>query len=232
MRVAGVVQARMGSTRLAGKVMKPLAGAPLLQRLLERVGRSRRLDTLVVATSDRTRDDAVAALCGDMAVACFRGSEDDVLGRVLGAAESVDADIVVRLTADNPMVGADLVDYVLERFLPDVPPLVYAQNADDSGFPYGLFVEAITIGALRAADASRDPMDREHVTYFVRTRPDRFPSLLVTAPGRFGQDSVSVDTPEEYEKVKSLFEDLYARTPDFGFRDMMAADRSGERCAP
>lgn len=143
---------------------------------------------------------------------------------MLGAAEALEADVVVRLTGDNPMVGADLVDYVLDAFLPAAPPYVYAHTVDDTGFPYGLFVEAVTSGALREANESDDPQDHEHVTRYIRRRPERFPSLAVKAPGRFALDHVSIDTETEYRRVKSLFERMYRANPAFGFRDLMAVE--------
>lgn len=223
-RVVGLIQARMRSTRLPGKVLLPLAGAPLLQRLVERVGRAERLDALVVATGDGAADDKIAALCADLGVACHRGSESDVLGRMLEAGDAAGGDILVRLTADNPLVGGDLVDFVLDAFLPACPPYVYAQTVDETGFPYGLFVEAMTTAALRESAASTDPEDREHVTLCLRRQPERFPALAVKAPGRFTATHVSIDTGAEYERVKELFETFYARDPAFGFRALMRDD--------
>ncbi len=229
MRVVGIVQARMGSRRLPGKVLMPLAGAPMLQRLLERLQWSRRLDAVVVATSDLEADDPVAALTTGMGLPVSRGSEPDVLARMLDAAAQLQADIVVRLTGDNPLVDGTLVDYLLDGFLPDVPPLVYAQNVDGSGFPPGLSVEAISIEALRAAARSDEPDDREHVTLFVRRRSDIYPSLLVRSPRPAIPTAVTVDTLEDYTRVRALFERIYARNARFGFMEVLNALAKAER---
>ena len=223
MRVVAVIQARMGSSRLPGKVLAPLAGEPLLKRLIARVRPARRLDGLIVATSQAPADDAVAAVCAATGTACFRGSETDVLGRFIAAADSLDADIAVRLTGDNPAVDASLVDYVLDRALPHMPPAVYVHNVDDSGFPRGLYVEAATMAALRTAAGDADDTDREHVTWHLRRRPEAFPAVVVKAPGRFAEVSLTVDTHEDLRRLNDIFRSLYRSAPDFDFRAFMVA---------
>ncbi|MCB9946834.1 MAG: NTP transferase domain-containing protein [Rhodospirillaceae bacterium] len=220
-RLVGAIQARMGSTRLPGKVLLPLAGAPLLQRLVERVRRSQRLDALVVATTDTPADDPIADLCTRIDVPVHRGSEDDVLARMLGAAQRHAADILVRLTADNPMVDGGLVDLVADAMLAARPPPDYAHSVDGTGFPFGLFVEAATMASLNEAAREADAEEREHVTLFLRRRPGRYRMLAVTAPGPFALDRVTVDTAEEYEQVRALFEEHYRRDPAFSFRALL-----------
>ncbi len=214
----------MTSTRLPGKVLLPLAGAPLLQRLLERVRRSRRLDTLAVSTTRGPADDAVAALCHDLGIACFRGSETDVLDRMLKATEWLSGDVMVRLTGDNPMVGGDLVDHLIEAFLAVDPRPIYAHTLEGTGFPLGLCAEAISTEALRLAATSDDPMDREHVTYYVRRRPEKYRILPVSSPIACSGASLTIDTEEDYHRVRSVFEALYARSPAFGFQDVAALE--------
>lgn len=223
MRAVGVIQARMGSSRLAGKVLRPMAGAPMLEHLIDRVGRSQRLAELVVATSDQPRDDAIEALCRRTGTRTYRGSESDVLARVVGAAEAAQADIVVRLTGDNPLVDGALIDDLLEALLPKIPPLVYAQTVDGSGFPFGLCVEAVTLWALHAATISDDPLDREHVTRFVRSRPEIFPSLVLKSPQPLAEASVTVDTEEDFARVAAFFDELRRRNPAFTYHDVIDA---------
>lgn len=221
-RVVGVIQARMGSTRLPGKVLMPLAGAPLLQRLIERVRGARRLAHLVVATSEQPENDAIAELCARIGCPCHRGSESDVLRRMLDAC-GADADIMVRLTADNPFVDGELVDMVVAALLAEWPRAAYAANVDDCGFPYGLFVEAAATAPLRRALASSDPMDHEHVTWHVRQRPETYPRVNVRAPLPFGCSSLTIDTPEDYQRLRPFFERLHAGAPSFTYRDIAAA---------
>ncbi|NFV81538.1 cytidylyltransferase domain-containing protein [Magnetospirillum aberrantis] len=218
--IVGILQARMGSSRLPGKVLMPLAGAPMLQRLLERLRRSRRLDRLVVATSGQPADDAVAALCRELGVECFRGSEDDVLSRFLAVAAMTDARLIVRLTGDNPFVDGGLLDSLVDEFLSSATPLDYANNIDGSGYPYGLSLEIITRAALDSAAASTDPLDREHVTRFVRLGTG-YNSTVLRARAAFAHDRLTVDTPEDYRNARELFERLYAERPDFSFDALM-----------
>ena len=225
-KVVAVIQARMNSTRLPGKIMLPLAGAPMLQRLVERVGKAKTVDALVVATTGTSADDPVVDLCSEMGVACHRGSEADVLGRMLYAATPFGADIMVRLTADNPMVGADLVDYLMERFLKAYPDRVYGHTVDGSGFPFGLFAEAAAMDALRAAHGEGDAEECEHVTLFLRRHPERFPALAAQTSRRFTVGHVSVDTQEQYRDVRDLFEKLYLGDPDFGFEALVETAES------
>lgn len=220
-RVAGIVLARMNSSRLPGKVLLPLAGAPLLQRLLERVRGADHLDALVVATTTGTEDDVIAALCAGLNVICYRGSENDVLGRVLMAARSVDADVVVRLTADNPLVGADLVDLVVGRFLGAEPQVCYAHSVDGTGFPYGLFVEVIAREALERSHATADAEEQEHVTLHLRRHPESYPALAVKTPERFSLERATIDTADEYREVAALFERLHRVDPDFGIEALL-----------
>ena len=222
MRVVGVLQARTGSRRYPGKVLAPIAGRPLLERLLERLRWSKRMDALAVATSTLPGDDSIEALCRGMGVTVHRGSESDVLQRMLDCAENLKADVVVRLAADNPLVDGVLVDRMLDEFLPRIPPLVYAQTVDGSGYPIGLSCEAITIEGLRIAAKSDDPFDREHVTAHVRYRGHLYPNVVAKSPRDFGHVSLTVDTPEDYGRVRELFETLYQRNVRFGPDDVLA----------
>ena len=211
----------MKSSRLPGKVLMPLAGAPLLQRLLERVRAADSLDVLMVATTTGPDDDAVAALCQHLGVACYRGSENDVLGRVIGAAKSLNADVIVRLTADNPMVGADLVDLVVGQFLNAAPAACYVHSVEGSGFPYGLFVEVVATETLEQSYPETDTEEREHVTLHLRRHPDLYPAMTVKAPQSFALDRATIDTADEYREVSALFERLYRSNPDFGLEALL-----------
>lgn len=216
--VVCVIQARMGSKRLPGKILMDLAGAPLLQRLLERVKRSTLIDRIVVATSDRSENAPVEALCRDLGYSCWRGSEDDVLVRVIDAA--ADADIVIRLTADNPFVDGALVDLVLQKFLDAWPGIHYAANVTDSGFPYGLFVEVADMDALKMAADSDDPMDREHVTWHIRQRTSEFKIQTVLSPVKYPDEGLTFDSMDDYKRLKPVFEDMYRKNPNFSFIDI------------
>ncbi|HWV86427.1 MAG TPA: NTP transferase domain-containing protein [Capillimicrobium sp.] len=204
-RVIAVVQARTGSTRLPGKVLADLAGAPLLARLLERLRRATRVDGVVVATSDLAQDDPVAQLARDAGVPCHRGSETDVLARVRDAARAHRADAVVRITGDCPLVDPAVVDLVVDGLTDDVD---YASNILRRTFPRGLDAEALHMDVLeRVARLGRSPDAREHVTWFIyRERPDLFVLRSVEHPdGGHADLQWSVDTPEDLERVRDLY---------------------------
>ena len=167
-RVIAVVQARMTSRRLPGKVLTPLAGSPVLGLVVARLGRATRIDEIVVATSTDPSDDPVAEWCAENGTRCHRGSLDDVLDRFLGAARASGATHVVRITADCPLIDPDLVDRVIAQALAE--DLDYCGLAGE--FPDGLDCEVMTRSALeRAAAEAMLPSEREHVTPYLK-RPD------------------------------------------------------------
>src|SRR5688500_8743591 len=150
MKVVAVVQARAGSTRLPGKVLMELAGRPMLAQILRRVAAASRVDEVVLATSDLERDDPVAAVAEAEGVAVFRGSEEDVLARFVGAARSADADVVMRITGDCPLIAPEVIDAVVARLVDEGAD--YASNVLRRTFPKGLDAEALTMDALERID--------------------------------------------------------------------------------
>ena len=224
MRVVALVQARMGSTRLPGKVAKDLGGRPLLAQLLGRLGRAARLDEVVVATSDLPQDDAVAELAGAEGVRVVRGDERDVLARMLGAARAARADVVVRITADCPLIDPAVVDLVVAALLDHHEPCDLASNVLRRTFPRGLDTEALWIDALaRVARLGTSPQAREHVTWFAyQERPDLFVAGSVEADDdhHVGLDW-SVDTADDLEHVRRLWPRAAAGAT---WRELAAAD--------
>lgn len=205
MRVVAVVQARTGSTRLPGKVLADLCGAPMLVRLVERLQRASTLDEVMIATSDGSGDDAIARLAADVGVRCFRGSEVDVLSRFHGAARAAGADAVVRITGDCPLVDPGTVDRVVSRLTPDVD---YASNVLRRTYPQGLDAEALHLDTLARVDRlARSAAAREHVTWFAyRERPELF--LLASVEhhdARFAPLQWSVDTQDDLDRVRALY---------------------------
>jgi len=221
MRVCAIVQARMGSTRLPGKVLIEVLGRPLLAYLVERLRRARSLDEVVIATSTKPQDDAIADFCARLPVACFRGDEDDVLGRYYAAALEHRADLIVRVTGDCPLIDPEVVDRCVEAFLEHQPD--YASNIHLKSYPLGISVEVVSIGALAQAfeEATAVP-DREHVTPFVHRRPDRFTLHHVVADVDHSQHRWTVDTPEDLDLVSRLLEALYPGNPRFTMDDCLA----------
>lgn len=204
MTTVAVVQARMGSTRLPGKVLADLEGRPMLAWVLERLGRARTLDAVAVATSTEPGDDPVAELCRRLDVPVFRGSEEDVLDRYAGAARRFRADAVVRITADCPLVDPEVVDRVIERFRDAGAD--YASNTLERTYPQGLDVEVFRREALeRAAREAREPWERAHVTPYVYRHPEIFALESVTHDRDLSRHRWTVDTREDLELVRALY---------------------------
>ena len=221
-RVVIIVQARMGSSRLPGKVLMDLHGRPLLERQIERLRRSQTADAIVIATSTHARDDAIAEVAEGLGVGLFRGHEDDVLARYVGAADAFGADVVVRVTADCPLIDPEVLDRCVTRLLDD-DDLDYVSNTLQRTYPRGLDVEVLRRGVLDIAnDEAADPDDREHVTRFVWRQPERF-RLEGEADGEdHSALRWTVDTQEDLDVVRAVYDDLYPERPDFGYADALA----------
>lgn len=219
-KIATVIQARMGSRRLPGKILFDLAGAPMLQRLIERASRSTLSDTLVVATSVKPSNDKVEKLCVELDIPIVRGDEEDVQSRFLTVAEQTNADILVRLTGDNPFVDGALVDFVIDAFLHTDPAVDYANNIEGTAFPYGLYVEVFSVAALRQSADNATADEREHVTLGLRNGAD-FNQLTVESPEAFRYDRLTVDTEDEYRYVSNLFKRYFDDDPRFEYSVLM-----------
>lgn len=232
MSVVAVIQARMTSTRLPGKVLMEVRGKPMLGYQIERVARAKRLDRVVIATTTNATDDPIAAFARQAGIGLHRGSEQDVLGRVAEAAQtSLPTGVpktIVRLTADCPLIDPGLIDAVVACLTDSVPPVDYASNAIPRSWPIGLDVEAMTFEALMQADLeATDPYDREHVTPFLYRQPDRFRLGHVPSPEPLAQHRWTLDERSDFELLSAILTALYPSKPDFGYRDVLdlLADR-------
>jgi spore coat polysaccharide biosynthesis protein SpsF len=221
--ILAILQARMSSTRLPGKVLRPLAGAPMILRQLERIGRAGRIDGLVVATSGDRSDDVLAEILTHNGVDVFRGPLDDVLGRFAGAlAGHPNASHVVRLTADCPLADPVLIDAVIARCVETGAD--YASNTPARRtYPKGLDCEAMTADALRTAAAEAiDPDEREHVTMFIYRHPERFRIAEVSQADDEGEVRWTVDRPDDYAFASAVYDGLHADNPPFTSDDVRA----------
>lgn len=209
-KVACIIQARMGSSRLPGKIIKDLVGRPMLLHLVERVRQARRLDEVIVATSDGMSDDPVEKLLGENGIPCFRGDEDDVLSRYVGAARLADADVVVRITGDCPLIDPVTVDRVLEAHFNNSAD--YTSNTIERTYPRGLDAEAFSMDALLKADSLAAPGPyREHVTLYMYRHPEEFSLSNVAAEPPLDRPDLRlcVDTEEDFRLIKEIYEGLY-----------------------
>jgi spore coat polysaccharide biosynthesis protein SpsF len=224
MVVAAIIQARMTSTRLPGKVLADFNGRPMLDYMLARVRRASRLDSVWVATTTNTTDDPVAELCGGLGLPVFRGGEADVLERYAGAAAAAEADIVVRLTADCPLMDPALIDEAIGCFT--AGEYDYLSNAIELSYPDGLDIEIFTRAALDQADRkAKLPFHREHVTPYLRTGvyedvpTGDFLVGRIRAPADFSHLRWTVDTPEDLQRVRSI---AAALPDDHGWMDVLS----------
>lgn len=216
-----ILQARTSSTRLPGKVLRDLVGAPMLARQIERVGRASRVGTLVVATSLDASDDAVAALCQSLGVACHRGSLDDVLGRFQGAVEAFGpTDQVTRLTGDCPLADPLVIDATIEHHRSARAD--YTSNTLKLTFPKGQDVEVFRAEHLAAAAREAvDPYQREHVTPFLYRHPERFNLANLERTPPLPDLRWTVDTAQDFAFVERIYRALYPANPAFTSEDVL-----------
>lgn len=219
-KTVAIVQARMGSTRLPGKVLLDVAGRPLLGRVVSRLRAARGIDQVLVATSTSPADDAVAEFCLKEKVDCFRGSEADVLDRFYQAAQKFGATVVVRVTADCPLLDPEVVDKVVSVF--EEGGLDYVSNTLRYTYPDGLDVEVFSFKALEAAwQDDRQPAGREHVTPFIRSS-GKFRTRNVDCETDLSRKNFrwTVDEPRDLEFVRNVYSRL--GNGPFGWRDVLS----------
>ncbi|MEY4747475.1 MAG: hypothetical protein RLZZ416_524 [Candidatus Parcubacteria bacterium] len=209
-----IIQARMSSTRLPGKVLLPLARKPVLFHVVERVKAAKRLDRVIVATSTEQEDDTIKAFCKERGYDCFRGSRDDVLSRYAGAAKQYKLDTVVRITSDCPLIDPFIVDQTIAAF--ESAHCDYISNVlpGERTFPRGLDCEVFSRAALEKADTqARKPYQREHVTPYVHENKTREFVIgpQVNASGAYArpQFRLTLDYPEDYELLAKLYDVFY-----------------------
>lgn len=208
-RVGIILQARTGSTRLPGKVLRPLAGVPMLVRIVRRLKAVSNADLLIVATSDRPADDDVAALARECGAEVFQGSEDDVLERYAVCAETFGLDLIVRATADNPFVDAEEAERLIA--FRNARDLAYACAFPSfgCGLPIGIGVEVMSAAALAVSHREgHEPHHREHVNEYIQENPILFPQgVPETPPEKYAPDlRLTVDTPEDFRRAEQLLE--------------------------
>lgn len=210
MKKVAIVQARMTSTRLPGKVLMDLGGRPMLARQLDRLKACEMLDEIVVATTTNGTDNPVVDLCRGRGVRFFRGSEHDVLGRYVGAAREAAADVVVRITADCPLIDPQITDRVISELVNNSSACDYASNARRRTFPRGLDVEALFLDALLRVDRlATSEAAREHVTLFpTYERPELFLCRDVVDDADHSDLRWTVDTQTDMELVRMIFDGL------------------------
>jgi spore coat polysaccharide biosynthesis protein SpsF len=221
-RIVCIVEARFASTRLPGKVLLPIVGKPMLALMIERLQRARTIDEIVIATSANPADDAIALLATDMGAHVFRGSEEDVLDRVVKAAQSRDADIIVETTGDCPLIDPGIVDKVVGDFL--MGGADFVSNVLPHTTPRGTDVRVFWAKDLAEINVrSQDPADHEHVSLHFWEHPERYRCRNVETdlPEAAAHLRLTVDESADLELVREVYQRLYPSNPAFTLADVL-----------
>lgn len=222
MRTFIIVQARMGSSRLPGKILMEVNGKPLLEYQIERLRQMKASLPIVLATTVEPEDYRVQRLGDDLGVSVFRGSEKDVLGRYYHAAMEVQADALFRITADCPLIDPFVLDEIYNMFISR--NVDYCSNTLERTFPRGLDAEIFRFQALKEAHfEAKSEYDREHVTPFIRTQPNRYKlASYRSSSGDFSKHRWTVDTPEDFELIRHILSTLYPKNLRFRMSDVLS----------
>ncbi len=221
MKLVGLLQARMSSRRLPGKVLLPVHGKPLLGYVLERLRRSQKISQWVIATSTDRADDPVADFCRNHDVACFRGSQDDVALRLAEAAKKFNAEYLARFCADSPYYDAEVVDRVVDAFETH-PSAQIVTNLCPRSFPRGQSIEIIRTETLMAEHAGMSrPEDREHVFPYFYEKKERFDIVnVVNSAGDFSGENHCVDTAEDMNLFSLFVERAAESRTNYGWKEV------------
>lgn len=212
-KVVAVVQARMGSSRLPGKVMKTICNKPVIELMLERLSKSKLIDEIVVATTILNDDDIIFEWARKSGYSVFRGSELDCLDRHYQVGNFFNAQFIVKVTPDCPFIDPEIVDHVIEYFLKNADDFDYVSNGHPPSYPDGLDLEIMHFSTLEIAwKHSVEPIEREHTTTHIWKRPEIFRIGNVCMPGEknlFMTERWTLDYPEDFEFTKRIYENLY-----------------------
>ncbi|MEH2088014.1 glycosyltransferase family protein [Nostoc sp.] len=222
MKTVIIVQARMTSTRLPGKVLKKVLDKPLLEYQIERLKQVKLADEIVIATTTNSADLSIIELCDCLSVPYFRDSEEDVLARYYGAAKEHQADVVIRVTSDCPLIDPQVIDKVIQFYLDYRYEFDYVSNCLERTYPRGMDTEVFSFLALHQAfvEAITQP-DREHVTSFIYMHPERYRLAQVVYSENQSSHRWTVDTVDDFELIKRIIEALYPEIPKFTLEDCL-----------
>jgi len=221
-KVVASIEARMTSTRLPGKVLLPVLGKPILFYLVERLKSVRKIDEIVLATTINPQDDSLEAFAIENNIKCFRGSEDDVLQRVIGAVDSVNGTTIIEITGDCPIVDVELVSQVISLY--EHNDVKYASNAHIRSYPDGMDVQVFALDTLiKSSTMTTNSLHREHVSLHIRENSCLFPHANLIAPPKLNYPNLglTLDEPDDYKLLKTLIERLYPLNPLFGCMEVL-----------
>jgi spore coat polysaccharide biosynthesis protein SpsF len=222
-RTVATIEARMTSSRLPGKVLKSCLGRPMLELMIERVRRAPSLDGVVVCTTVNASDDPIVELCDRLGVGHWRGSEEDVLQRVLHGAQAHGIETIVELTGDCPLIDPALIEETIAAYR--ASGVDYCSNALVRSYPIGMDTQVFATAVLADVDRrTQDPIDHEHVSLYIYRHPELYSLKAVEAPPamRLPEMRLTLDTPEDLALITAVFERLYPTNSRFSLADILA----------
>lgn len=220
MKIVAIIQARMGSTRLPGKILKEVNGRPLLSYQLERLSLSKYINQIVIATTIKEQDDIIEEFCINQTVPVYRGPESDVLARYYEAALKFKPEIIVRITSDCPIIDSQVVDRTIQHFIEH--DFDYVSNTVERTYPRGMDTEVFSFEALQKAyQESFLNRDREHVTAYFYSNPEKFNIGSVRNETDYSKYRWTVDTVEDFELIRLIIEKLYNENPYFSMNEVI-----------
>lgn len=224
MKVVCLVQARVGSTRLPGKILKEICGKTILHHEIDRLKKCKEIDEIVIATTDKEDDDKIVNEAKKLSVKYFRGSENDVLSRFYYAAKENNADIIVRVTSDCPCIDFEILDKMLIYFKDKYKEkqVDYLSNTIKRTYPRGYDIEIFTFSALEKSYINAEKeYEREHVTPYIYDKTNNFLKLSFENKEDYSEYRVTLDTIEDFIVIKNIFENLYYKNPYFKLNDVV-----------
>lgn len=222
MKIVATIEARMTSTRLPGKVLLPADGKPMLEHLVNRLKQVPSIQEIVLATTVNDTDQVLVDFARSQNIRVFRGSEADVMSRVIGAGESANAEVIVEITGDCPVIDPLIIEQTIQMFLHNTCD--YASNAHIRSYPIGMDTQVFRLETLKKSFAMTfHPLDREHVTRHIRLNPDLFfPVHLIASPDLHWPDlGLTLDEPADYELLKNIIEYFGNKNPYFSCREVI-----------
>ena len=222
MKIVATIEARMNSSRLPGKVLLPVQERPILGILIERLRKVKLINEIVVATTSSKSDDIIVDFCKENNVKVFRGSEEDVMGRVIGAAESVLGDVIVEITGDCPLIDPSIVEQFITIFLANKAE--YVSNSIVRSYPDGMDVQVFSLEILKKSyKLTNEKLDREHVTLHIRNNPNLFSHLNIIAPPEiyYPELGLTLDEKDDYILISKIFENLYSSDKFFSCHEIV-----------
>ncbi len=216
MKIIATIEARMTSSRLPGKVLLEAADKPMLEHLVNRLQAVSSLDGIVLATTINKTDDVLEEFSKRMGIGCYRGSENDVMNRVIGAADSVGADVVVEITGDCPIIDPQIVEQTIRIY--NFNQADYVSNAHIRSYPDGMDTQVFRLETLkRSVTMTSDDLDHEHVTLHIRNHPEIFPQLHLVAPPEthWPELGLTLDEANDYDLLKKIIEHFEPTNPLF-----------------